>query len=502
MDKFFWSRYTGNPTSITGALLCLASLVTIVFLAFLEFFTGQSNPYIGIFLYLAVPPFLVLGVVLIPIGMLRSWRRYQRGESERPTRWPAVDLARPRHRRLTAVFTLGTFVLLMLFSVGGYQAYHHSNSVEFCGLTCHEVMEPEYTAYQRSSHARVACAACHIGSGASWFARSKLSGVRQIFATAGNTYSRPIPTPIEHLRPAQETCEQCHWPEKFFGAQQVQKNHYMYDEDATHWPINLLIITGGGDEASGQKEGIHWHMNISSRVEYIARDEKRQDIPWVRVTDEETGTVTVYQNEDDPLTEEEIATAEPRRMDCMDCHNRPSHVFRSPDYAVDLALLTGRIPSDLPSIKSVAVEAIAASYATKDEARHGIANHIESFYRKKKGQEFALGEPVRQAIAGAQEVYSFNIFPEMGTSWRSYPNNIGHFTDPGCMRCHLGNMKSEEGVAITHDCRACHAILSQGSGENAEYSTSREGLEFRHPEDIDEEWRETGCFECHDGTAP
>jgi NapC/NirT cytochrome c family, N-terminal region len=502
MEKFRWSRYIGNLTSITGMLLTLVSLVTIIFLAFLEVFAGQSNPYIGIFLYLAIPPFLLAGIILIPVGMLRSWRRYQRGESERPPRWPTLDLSLPRHRRLTAIFTSGTFLLLCLFSVGGYNAYHHSNSVQFCGLTCHQVMEPEYTAYQRSSHARVACAACHIGSGASWFARSKLSGVRQIIAVARNDYHRPIPTPIKHLRPAQETCEQCHWPEKFFGAQQVQKNHYMYDKAVTHWPINLLILTGGGDQASGQREGIHWHMNIASKVEYIARDEHRQEIPWVRVTNRQTGTVTVYQDKENPLTDEEIASAEIRRMDCMDCHNRPSHVFRSPDYAVDLQLLTGGIPRDLPSIKAVAVAAMAKEYATKEEAKHGIANYIAGYYRKKEGDAVADGPEVRKAIAGTQQAYSYNIFPEMKTSWASYPNNIGHFTDPGCFRCHNGHMVSDDGETITRDCRTCHIILSQGSGKDAEFSDSRGGLDFHHPEDIGEEWRETGCYECHDGTQP
>ncbi|MBZ0267759.1 NapC/NirT family cytochrome c [bacterium] len=502
MEKFRWSRHIGNPTATTGILLVLVSLVVIAILAIIEFTSGSHNPYIGIFLYMAVPPFLILGLVLIPLGMLRSWRRFQRGEADEPPRWPAVDLSVPRHRKLTLFFTVGTLVWLTLFTVGGYHAYHYTESVQFCGATCHEVMEPEYVAYQRSSHARVRCAACHIGEGAGWFARSKLSGVRQIFAVAGNTFSRPIPTPVEHLRPAQETCEQCHWPEKFFGAQQLQRDHYMYDDEVTHWPISMLLKIGGGDAGKGQKEGIHWHMNIAAKVEYIARDHRRQDIPWVRVTNRQTGAVTIYQNEDEPLTAEEIAAATPRTMDCVDCHNRPSHVFRSPDYAVDEALLTGIIPRDLPAIKAVAVEAIAGGYATKAEARAGIANHLTSYYRDELGDGAGDSPKVRAAIAGTQEVYSYTIFPEMGAMWSAYPSNIGHFSDPGCMRCHNASMVSDEGIGVTTDCYTCHVILSQGSGERAEFSSSVEGLEFRHPEDIDEEWRETGCFECHEGTAP
>jgi hypothetical protein len=71
-------------------------------------------------------------------------------------------------------------------------------------------MEPEYTAYQFSPHAKVGCVQCHIGSGADWFVRSKISGSYQLYAVAFKKYPTPIPTPIGNLRPAQETCEQCH----------------------------------------------------------------------------------------------------------------------------------------------------------------------------------------------------------------------------------------------------------------------------------------------------
>ena len=101
----------------------------------------------------------------------------------------------------------------------GYNAFLFTESVTFCGRICHTVMEPEYTAYLNSPHARVRCVDCHVGAGAEWYVKSKLSGVHQVYAVTFHTYETPIPTPVKNLRPARETCEECHWPQKFFGAQ-------------------------------------------------------------------------------------------------------------------------------------------------------------------------------------------------------------------------------------------------------------------------------------------
>jgi hypothetical protein len=363
-------------------------------------------------------------------------------------------------------------------------------------------MEPEHTAYANSPHARVSCAECHVGAGAGWYAKSKLSGAYQVYAAAFNKYPRPIPTPIKNLRPAQETCEQCHWPEKFFGAQQRQYNHYMYDEANTHWPINLLIKTGGGDPKTGQTAGIHWHMNIGVQVEYVARDERRQDIPWVRVTDRTTGRVTVYQDQVSPLSAEELAASTVRRMDCIDCHNRPSHKFNSPDNAIDRAILTGTIDASLPEIKRVAVEAMQAPYETKDDAFRAIATKIPDFYLQNYPDILAQKRvAIDEAVLATQYQFSQNVFPEMKVRWEGYPDNIGHFIFPGCMRCHDGNKVSDDGWTITRDCTACHAILRQGAGENMQMAVTEEGLEFSHP-DGGEDWRDTNCHDCHTGTQP
>ena len=503
MEEVKLPKLAYNRITFVGASIAAVSLVIIAFLIGLNIISGIENPYIGIILYIFLPPFLFFGLFLIPLGMYFQWRKWKRTGEIPPQRWPVIDLNKSGIRNASIIFIFGTMLLLVVSSYVTYEAYHFSESVTFCGTICHTVMKPEHTTYQSSPHARVACTSCHVGPGAGWYTKSKLSGAYQVYAVLVNNYPRPIPTPIENLRPAQETCEQCHWPKQFFGAQQRRFHHYTYDKDNSHWPINMLIKTGGGDPRTGQTSGIHWHMNINFDVEYIPRDQQRQDIPWVKITDRTTGRTTTYQDAENPLSEEEIASAMPRRMDCMDCHNRPSHVYHSPDYAIDQALLTGRISRTIPEIKRVTVEAINREYPAESEASKEIANHVTEFYRSNYAQYYAANFTlIDQAILSTQEIFQRNIFPEMKARWADYPDNIGHFIYKGCMRCHQGNHKSDEGLTITHDCTACHTILSQGTGELAEMSESPEGLEFKHPEDIGDAWKEIGCFDCHSGVQP
>ena len=496
-------RLAYNFLSAVGATIALIDAITIFVLLVVSMMAETTNPYLGVLLYMVLPVVLVFGLVLIPIGMYRQARRESRLGPGETRPWPQLDLNQPSHRNATLVFLAGTLGFVIISAVGTYQAYHHTESNGFCGTTCHRVMHPEFIAYQNSSHARVKCVECHIGTGAGWYAKSKLSGAYQVYATLAGRYPAPIPTPIENLRPAQETCEQCHWPKRFFGAQQRQFNHYMYDESNTHWPINMLIKTGGGDPQTGQTSGIHWHMNIGVRVEYVARDKRRQDIPWVRVTDRMTGRTTVYENVERPLSPEEVRRLAPRVMDCMDCHNRPSHVFSSPDHQIDVALLTGRVDRTIPHVKRVAVAAMARDFNSSDAAMRGIANSMTEFYREKFPALYAdRRAAIDTAIVSAQEAYARSIFPGMKVKWSGYPDDIGHFIYPGCMRCHDARHRSASGLSLTRDCTACHVILAQGTGREAQVSSTPGGLEFKHPVDVGDAWRESGCFECHRGVAP
>ncbi len=493
-----------NPISAIGALLAAINLALGAALLVVHFLEPRNNPYFGIFLFLVVPGMLFTGLLLIPLGVWREVRRLKRGGAPPANRWPVLDLNRANQRRLTAIVIVVTTVVSVVSALGAYSAYHYSESVEFCGTTCHIVMEPEHTAYQNSPHARVTCAQCHVGPGADWFVKAKISGAYQVYATLANKYPRPIPTPVRNLRPAQETCEQCHWPGRVYGGQLKSFSHTRYDEANTEWPINLLIKTGGNDPASGtESAGIHWHMNVGVDIDYVARDEQRQDIPWVRVKDRKTGRVTVYQDQSSPLSEAELQAATFRRMDCVDCHNRPSHIYLSPDASVDLALQTGALDRSLPSVKQYAVAAMAADYPDREAAAAGIGKSLSEAYQQNHPEIWNQErERVDRAVAAVQEAYGKSIFPEMKTRWSVYPDNIGHFVFKGCMRCHAGNHVAESGAVVSHDCRACHNILAQGSGDRAQVASTPEGLEFEHPEDIGEEWRETGCYECHSGTQP
>jgi len=441
-----------NYVSLAGGLIAGIGFSTNIFLILTDLLNPSPNPYVGIVTYMLLPGITMAGLGLTVVGAAISFARLRHGQEFLVL--PQIDLNTPRHRMMLGASLTALFLFLGLSAVGGYQAYHFTDSVQFCGQACHAVMNPEYTAYQESAHARVACASCHIGPGAEWFVRSKLSGTYQIYSVLFNKYPRPIATPIHNLRPAQQTCEQCHWPAKFWGEQLATRAHYASDERNTRREINLLIKTGGGG-VRGLSQGIHWHMNISEKVWYIASDERRQVIPWMRAEDS-SGRVTEYTSTDNPLTAEQRQRAEMRRMDCVDCHNRPSHRYLPPSRAVDLSLEAGSIPANLPFIKKVAVEAMVQPYATAAEADQGIERYIRAFYEKEyPAVAKAYEERVRPAVEEVKRAFHRNFFPEMKVNWQVYPDNIGHKEFPGCFRCHDGKHVNEQGIPLNSSCSIC-----------------------------------------------
>ncbi len=470
-----------NWMSLIGSVTAIGGLFSFFTLFVIDTVAHFSNPYISILTWMVAPAFLVFGLFLVVIGGLRERRRRKGGASLMST--VQVDLSRPRDRRIMAVFIVGGVLFLFLSAVGSYNSYQFTESVEFCGATCHTVMKPEFTAHALGPHARVACVECHIGPGASWFVRSKLSGSYQIYATSFDKYPRPIPTPIENLRPARETCEQCHWPSQFIGNLDRTFNYFLSDASNTPYSIRMVLKIGGSDPLLGPVGGIHWHTAVSNRVDYVATDPARQNIPWVRMTDEQ-GVVTFYRA---PGFTNNVSQGETRRMDCIDCHNRSSHRFMSPDGAVDLALDLGRMPRTLPWIKTNVVYVLTRKYDNDTQARDGIATALADRYPN--------DSRTRDVIPVVQQIYADNFFPEMRSDWRAYPDNIGHLIWSGCFRCHDGSHKSADGKVITASCNACHVILAQGSGSDLQQLTP-EGQPFKHPGgDYD-----NTCNECHDGT--
>lgn len=465
-----WFRpliYLGrNPISLTGAVLTTSSAFTVIAFWLFEIVLGggaTQYPYAGILFYLILPAIFVLGLLLMPVGaLLRRHQLLKRGEL--PARYPQVDFGQPLLRRSAALISLATFLNILIFSTASYKGTQYMDSVQFCGTTCHTVMEPEYTAYLNSPHSRVACVDCHIGPGASWFVRSKLSGVRQVYAVAFNKYPRPIPSPVTSLRPARATCEQCHWPQRFEGNLVLVKRHYSEDETNTSL-ATVLVMKVGGENAQGP-QGIHGHhLAPGVKITYIATDTQRQVIPEVTYTDA-SGQSIVYRATDAKLTPQQLAQGEHRTMDCMDCHNRPTHTFQLPGDALDDAMAGHFISASLPYIKKEALAALKVNYASRQEARTRIAQTLESFYKTNYPQVVAAqNAALQQAIQQVQAIYLRNVFPQMFVTWGSYPDNLGHMNWPGCFRCHDGNHVASNGQSIPNDCSTCHDILAMQEHE-------------------------------------
>ncbi len=442
------------------------------------------------------PALFTLGALAFLYGMRReSLRRRREGTVEAP-HYPRLDLNDPVQRKWFGYAVLGGLLVSILLALVAYKAFHYTESVRFCGTLCHTVMKPEYTAYLASPHARVRCVDCHVGEGVEWFVKAKISGLRQVVAVVRDSYPRPIPTPIENLRPARETCEQCHWPAKFFGTRLHQNPHFRYDEGNTAEQIGLGVKTGGGGPETGGA-GIHWHMIVKNRVVYAASDRRKQEIPYFEVRDDQGNLRAKYADPGYKGSAEELAQLRRQPLDCIDCHNRPTHIYHPPDLAVDRALASGLIPRTLPWVKKVVVDALVRDYPSNAKAHEGFAAEIGGFYREKYPDVFAKRkEDVDKAIAQAAAIYDRGVFPEMKVNWLSYPSNIGHRNWPGCFRCHDGKHVSETGKALGMDCSECHTLPVR-SALMPLGSVTLEAKGPWHPVPLEGKHASIPCSRCH-----
>jgi hypothetical protein len=450
-----------NPITLAGAAITTsAALTTIAFWFYDVFMPGPPHPYIGLLVFLILPGIFALGLLLIPLGIWLR-RRSLRKSGNLPEIFPAVDLSLAVVRRTLEWVGLATVINLLLIGTASYRGVQYMDSASFCGTTCHTVMAPEYSAYQNSPHSRVGCVECHIGPGAGWFVRSKLSGLRQVAAVAFHTYSRPIPSPVKYLRPARETCEQCHWPQRFTGDKFLVNTSYKDDEKNTA-QTDVLLLKVGGRTWQGSV-GIHGHhLADNARIRYVSTDAERQTIPAVYYTDDQ-GKTTTFISTDTKPTQQQLDQGEHRTMDCVDCHNRPTHEFDLPENAVDKQMSLGRISPELPYIRKKAVEVLKVNYPTRDVARQSIVAELNNFYRANYPQIYQTRRTlVQQAGDEVAAIYLRNIFPDMHVTWGVHPNNLGHNDSPGCFRCHDGSHTSADGQTITNDCAACHQVLAAG----------------------------------------
>jgi len=362
----------------------------------------------------------------------------------------------PRRSRLYFLMFAGAISIVLLV-IGVYQMVEFMDTDAFCGRLCHDVMYPEYTVYQSSPHSRVNCVACHVGSGADYLVRSKLSGIPQIIATLTGSYPRPIPVPVHNLRPARETCEQCHRPELFAGDLVKTSTTYATDEANTPSVDTRVLRVGGGE--LGEASGIHWH--IGADVWYLPLDKSRTEIGWVGV-EESGGDMVEYI---DPAKAAEITPEriekERRLMDCIDCHNRATHVFQSPEELIDEAMVKGRIDTGLPYIKREAIKVLDPPNSSLEAAYQRI-DAIKQFYQTNYPDIYAVKfEAINRAVAELRNVARLTTFPEMKVTWETYLSSNSHVASPGCLRCHGKLIEVGGGAAIDARCDTCHYLTIQ-----------------------------------------
>ncbi|MFH1050794.1 MAG: cytochrome b/b6 domain-containing protein [bacterium] len=485
-----------NPISLTGSFITFISFTVILFLIILELFSETSNPYLGIFTFMVLPGFLILGIFLIFFGAFRENRILLR-DSKRERKLPVLDLNNTKHQVATLVFTVSALLLFVFSGFGSYKAYEYSESDEFCGTVCHTVMEPEYTTYRNSPHSNVGCVQCHIGDGAGWFVKSKISGMYQVYAVLADIEPRPIPTPVVNLRPAAETCERCHSPKHFYDEKKIVRDYYLSNEQNTYFNLEMIVKVGGGNTEIGNNSGIHWHMNLSNEITYMAVDREKQDIPWIKSKSLITGKETVYAIPGFDYDKSLNSGKKLKRMDCIDCHNRPSHIYNPPDKIVNLFLSIGKINPNIPYIKSVSVQALESINSTKEEALTDINRYVWNYYNMKiPNLDKKIKEDINNAIVQLSNIYAKNYFPKMKVNWKNHPDNIGHLYSKGCYRCHDGKHVSPEGNVLTMNCESCHTFKSEVFSKDSAQTFSVIN-DFVHPGGDDKNIKEQNCVFCH-----
>jgi hypothetical protein len=493
---------SNNWLTILGYALAACGLTGVVFFIGADLIFSRDGSYVGV---AVVPPLLVTlgGCALIALGIFREWWRRNRGLPPSAPGEALLRLGGKLMQRSNSLFLVPMAPLaslgILFAGAGSLTAVEYTESNAFCGEMCHDVMGPEATVYQESAHAKIACVKCHVGEGSESYIRSKLNGMRQLSAVAIGSYSRPIPTPIHNRRPSREMCESCHWPERFIDYKVLTRTYFPSSGDDEPLRLRAMLKVGGGRSDLVESSGIHYHMLIAHKVEFVTRDKRRQDVAWVRMTHPD-GKVEEFRNTENPMSDAERDKLAAHVLECIDCHSRPAHRFPPPVDSVNAGLLTGLISRELPEIKVEAVRALDGGYATTEEALAGIDLGLRAFYDENYPDvlEDDLDE-LERTVASLQGIYQRTIFPEMKADWSSHPDNIGHRDSPGCFRCHNDEMESEDGETIFTDCSRCHVILAQGEDIAVAKANFELGSAFVHPEDGDTLEEFTQCSDCHTG---
>ena len=461
-----------------GVILASTAFFSFFILEGLTLIGVFRNTYTGIVTYFIIPMIFVFGLILLPIGWQMQKRetgttlynvffeKYKSGDIGTHNFWEKV----------VPVVGILTIINVLFIVAAGASAMHYMDESEFCGTACHTIMGPEWQVYSVSPHSRVACVDCHIGEGVQALAKAKINGAWQAIAAMFDLYNKPIGTPIHNLRPARETCGKCHWPEKHYGSKLVKKTRYQNDEGNTpqYTTLNLKV-----DAVNGVGSGIHWHIAENNEVRYASIDDQREDMIWVEVKRDD-GEWHRYNN--NHMTDSLIVEPEPRVMDCVDCHNRATHIYEQPDKAMDLAMATGLIDANLPYIKREGMAAIIKQYDDKEFALADIDERLTAFYSIEYPDLHS--ESIRSSIDAIKVIYDRNVHPSMKIEWNTYPNHLGHRVEfgcfschnfmqheqsDGCFRCHNRHLVDASGESISDECTLCHSILSLEEADPLQY---------------------------------
>jgi nitrate/TMAO reductase-like tetraheme cytochrome c subunit len=423
---------TRNPISLAGVWITTLSVFAFLTYLALEAFGLLASPYAGLFGFVVVPAAFLLGLLLIPIGIWREGRRRERGRAA--WHWPDISLGNRSTRRVAAGIVALTLVNLAIVAVAATGLVHWSESNRFCGQVCHTPMEPQFVAHQNSPHSQVECVSCHVAPGTAGAVTAKLNGTRQLYHLMFGSYARPIRFARDRVPEPAVTCTGCHAP---LSPERVTKEVFVeFQEDAESSEARTTMLMEVGKS--------HWHARPDVVVEFIAEDETLEKIPYVRAT--VAGATTEYRAEG--ITGQPAGTL--RRMDCLDCHNRPAHQLTdTPQRAVDRALLRGEVSPGLPFARRELVGALTAEYPDAAAAREGIRARLLT--------AFGEGNPATApAIAVAQRLYATNVFPRMNVTWGTYKDQNAHIDDSGCFRCHDDSHTAGEDKLIRQDCELCH----------------------------------------------
>lgn len=477
--------------NVLTLLALLAGLIfsTIEFFLFIyEIFAEKNNRYTGILIYI-VYPVLMLGCLLTALfGIWLMRRQSRRGKVNLCHKLMRGLVDRGKYIKFALIILMMIGVMTAISSFGTYKAYEYSQSNQFCGLTCHSVMEPEFLAHQQSFHAKVQCAECHIGSTAAEHIQAKLAGVHQLFAMISGNIQKPLPVERVHQkRMAQSICGDCHWLDKEQENRVKEYTYYIMEDDQSEWKLQLQMNLKG-------EKGIHSHMGHNREV-YLVSDEKDPGrILWVKSVDLKSGEEEVFVDEDSPYKNSSPPANKIKKMDCIDCHNRPAHPFEAPYRSLNKAMAEKRIDPAIEGFKEAALDALSAFYQTKEEGREKIRTALNKNFKDEASFD---RENINKAIDETIGIFDNNFYPEMKVRWGVFPDHSGHLINKGCFRCHDGKKVSQAGKKLNKNCNSCHTITQQGKTGSLEMNLS--GLEFKHPTDIDGEWKESMCSECHFG---